>query len=403
MRKDGRNNAQQQAYLALLCTHHTIDIDLTLMNLNMDEIPGGNITARLEDGQVTVDATSEVTRSLDLDLLDPTGALHLDSNSPDAGALFADRMIRVKYSIINPAGTVRYTTPIFTGPITSMERNGAIVRVECQGKEVFGLAPAWNEKTFKKGYKVTSAIRVIVRDIMGETHLNIPDLAKKLPRNVSVGGDRLPWNVAKSLAKSIGYQLFFDGNGVCQMRKIPSASVFTFRTGSGGSVKTETQVGFDINDVVNAVEVFGKKPVKKKGKPKKARPHAKAVAARSHPLSPWALGRKGGPRYIPVVIEDDSVTTQAEAKRRAKSELARGLLESVDVGYDTLTIPPLEELDVVTVKTPKFTARHRASQFAIGLLAGADSSMGYVKNVKPKTSSIRTRAKKAKKAKKGGK
>lgn len=401
MRRDGRKSQESADFLALLCSHHTVDITLTMLDLNMDEIPGGDISARLEDGQVTVDADAEITRSLDLDLIDPTGALHLDSNSPDAGALFADRMMRVKYTVINPLGTIRYTTPVFTGPITALDRDGFQVKVECQGKEVFGLEEAWNEHTFKKGLRVTSAIKIIVRDFMGETHFNIPDLKAKLHHNVSIGGDKLPWVVAKQLAASIGYHLFFDAMGVCQMRKIPSASVFTFRHGPGGSVKTEPQVGFDIDGVINAVEVYGKKPKKpKKGKPKKHRPHAKAVAARSHPLSPWKLGRKGGPRFLPIVIEDDSITTNAGARRRAKAELRRHLLEAVEVAYDTVTIPHLEEMDVVTVKTSKFTAKHRAKQFAIGLLSGADSSMGYVKNVKPNTSAIRGKNKPSRKKRK---
>lgn len=399
MYRSGRSITQDQAHLALCCDHHTIDVTMTLLDLDMNEIPGGDVSARLEDGQVTFDADADVTRGLDLDLLDPLGALHLDSDSPDAGAMFADRMIRVKYHVIDPLRTVRYTTPLFTGPITALERNGIEVKVECQGKEVFGLSPVWNEKTFKKGSNLVGTIRVLLRDFMGETHFNLPTSGavtkKTLPRNVSVGGDdKLPWKVAKDLAASVGYQLYFDGMGVCQMRPMPKGSIFTFRTGPGGSIKSNPDVGFDIAKIINAVEIFGKKPTKKKGKPTRSRPHFKIVAPRNHPLSPWKLGRKGGPRYLPHIIEDDGVTTNAEAKRYAQRELARGLLESVDVAYDTVTIPSIEELDVVTVKTSKFTTDHRARKFAIGLRSSADSSMGYVKNVKPNVSGIRTKSNK---------
>lgn len=399
MYRSGRSIAQDNAYLALLCDHHSIEVTMTLLDLDMNEVPGGEISARLEDGQVTFDADADITRGLDLDLLDPTGALHLDSNSPDAGAMFADRMIRVKHHVINPLRTVRYTTPLFTGPITSLERNGIEVKAECQGKEIFGLSPTWNEKTFKKGSNLVGVIRVLLRDYMGETHYNLPSSGaitrKTLPRNVSVGGDdKLPWKVAKDLAASEGYQLYFDGMGVCQMRPVPRGSVFTFRTGPGGSVKSDPDIGFDITKVINAVEVFGKKPTKKKGKPQKARPHYRIVAPRSHPLSPWALGRTGRPRYLPRIIEDDGVTTNAEAKKYAQRELARGLLESVDVAYTTVTIPSIEELDIVTIKTSKFTAQHRARKFAVGLRSSASASMGYVANVKPNVSGIRTKSNK---------
>lgn len=390
----GLTTPQEAAYLDLLVSHHTIDVSLQVLDLDHRHV-GSPISARLLDGQVTIDCDAAVSRSTDMDLLDPTGALHLDSASPDDGAMFADRMIQVKYAIINPLGTKRYTVPVFTGPLTKLERTGAIVKLEAQGKEVFGLTPAWQEKTFKKGMRITAAIKFIVGEMMGElpSKMRIPNLKKTLPRNVSVGGDKLPWPVAKQLASMLGYHLFYDGNGVCQMRRIPRGVTFTFRQGPGGSIKTEPDVGFSIDNVVNAVEVWGKKPKKRKGKTKKKRPHARVVATRSHPLSPWSLGRKGGPRYLPRVIEDDGVESDKEAKQVAQRVLKNGLLESVDVSYDTLVIPHLQELDVVRCSTTKFAGNHRLRKFAVPLTSGGDMAVGYVRNVKPNVGRIRLRAK----------
>lgn len=388
---------QRKAYEALIVSHHSIEVGLTVMDLAHNQL--SSVSKRLLDGQVTFDATQDITRGLQLDLLDPSGALHLDSNSPDAGALFADRMIQVRYTIINPAGTVRYGNNVFTGPITKLDRSGAALSLECLGKEIFGMSRAWNEKTYKKGEKVTGAIRSILVDIIGENKLSIPNLSAKLPRNVSVGGDKLPWPTAKQLAASIGYQLYYDGSGIARMRKMPSgASVWTFRGESGGSIKSEPEIGFDIDNVINAVEVWGKKPEKpKKGKTAKKRPHYRVVAARSHPLSPWNLGGSGAsgqrkPRYLPDVIEDDSITTDSEAKARGNKRLASGLLESVEVKFDSLVLPQLEENDVVRVATDNFATNFRLRQFALPLTAGAQMSVGYVKNVKPNKSAIRARS-----------
>lgn len=392
MYNNGLSVAQRQAFEALLVSHHTIDIQVNILDLDHNELPGGNVSKRLLDGQVTFDADAEITRALDIDLLDPLGALHLDSKSPDDGAMFADRMLRIKYTIIDPFGVTRYTYPIFTGPITKLDRSGAAIKVEAHGKESLGRARAWNEKTYKKGVRVTSAIRDILVEIMGENHLSIPNLTAKLPRNVSVGGDQLPWPTAKALASQIGYQLYYDGMGVARMRKIPSGgAVFTFRQDAGGSIKTEPQIGFSIENVVNAVQVLGKKPTKKKGGTTPKRPQARVIADRSHPLSPWALGRSGGPRYLPKVIEDDSVTTTAQAKTRATRELKAGLLESVEVAFDTLAIVHLEELDIVRCNTTKFAGNFRLRKFAVPLTASAQMSVGYVRNVKPNKSAIRAR------------
>ena len=385
----GLSVVERQTFEALLATHHSIEIELCLTDLDHNEL--ASIGAKLMDGQVTVDADAGVTRALELDLLDPTGELHLDSGSPNDGALFVDRMLQVRYCVINPEKTKRYVCPIFVGPISSLERNDASLKVEALGKEVFGLGEAWNELTFKKGTRVTTAIKRILTDVMGESNLAIPDRDKKLPRNVSVGGDKYPWVVAKQLADSIGFQLYYDGIGVCRMRRTPDAAVFTFREGVGGTVKTKPVGGFDASQIVNAVEVLGKKPQKKRGQTAKKRPHARRIAPRSHPLSPWSIGRSGGPRFLPRRIEDDGITTDAQARERARLELKRGLLQSVEVSYDALVVPHLEELDVVKLSTDTFSATHRLRKFAIPLSASGGFTVGYVRNVKLQSGVIRGR------------
>src|SRR5690606_5804143 len=91
----GLSSSQKKRFHALLASHHSIYIRLQIMDLEHGYLD--DISDQLIDGQVTVDASADVTRSLSLDLLDPRNTLHLDSDSPSAGALFADRMIRVIY------------------------------------------------------------------------------------------------------------------------------------------------------------------------------------------------------------------------------------------------------------------------------------------------------------------
>jgi hypothetical protein len=389
----GLTGAQKLLFAALLQSHHRIEIHLTLMDLDHNEKT--DITTRLVDGQVTFDADADVTRSLDLDLFDPTGSLHLDSKSPDDGAMFADRMIRIRYTIVNPLGTQRYTVPIFTGPITSLERNDAVVHVEAQGKESLSSATVWSSKTYKKGARVTTSIKDILVSMVGENKYNLPDLDNKLPRNVSVGpvtdkdgnvtsDDKSPWKAAKDLASSIGYQLFYDGNGEAQMRKKQTAPMFTMRQDAGGCMKSKPTIGFDTTKIINCVEVFGKAPEKTTGSTSKKQPHYRLVAPKAHPLSPWSLGRSGGPRYLPLIINDETILTDADAQARAKDELAHGMLASLSVSYDTLPIVHLEELDVVRLNTVKYTTDHLMKQFAIPLTAGGTMTVGYVKNVKTK-------------------
>ena len=390
----GLREVEQKQYHALLQTHHTIDVRLQIMDLDHKHIT--DISARLLDGQTTFDAAAAITRATDLDILDPERALHLDKNSPAKGALFADRMIRVVYRIESPDQTQSFSVPTFTGPITRLDRNGALVEVECMGKEIRGLQPMWKTVTFKKGLKVTTVIRRILTEIMGETKLAIPNLDRKLPKKVSIGGDKLPWQVAKKLARGLGYLLFYDGSGTARMRRLDSSPVFTFKQGS--CILTEPEIGYDINKVVNAVEVWGKVPKKGQKRRGKRRPHARRVAPKNNAFSPRNLGRKQAdgntvPLYLPLVIEDDSVRTDRAAKKLAREELKRGLLQNVEVAYDSLVIPHLEELDVVRTSTEKFAGRHRLVRFAVGYSAGAVQTVGYVRNVRVGRRAARLRRK----------
>lgn len=372
----GLRSGEMDDFKALLAAHHSIYIRLQI--LNMDHKMLSDVSKRLIDGQVNIDNTSEITRSLDVDLLDPTGALHLDgTGSPNDGAVFADRMMRVYYVVMDPGHQDSYSTPIFTGPITKLERTGALLNVECQGKEVLSLAPVWNGRTFKKGMRKTQAIRYILREMGGENRMDIPERTAKLPRNLSVGADTTPWKAAKHLAWTMGCQLFYDGRGVVRMRRYPTKSVYTFRGGRGGTVKTSPEVGFNMDDVVNAVEVTGKKP---KGWKHKIR--VREIAPRANYLSPWSLGRSGGPRFLPLRIEDDNIASVAAARSRAREELRKGLIQSIEAAYDSLVVPFLEEGDYVRLHTEEYAVTHHMRKFSIPLTAGGDMSIGYVKNVK---------------------
>lgn len=390
----GLNAAEQKKFHDLLQSTHILEVLVQIMDLDHTNL--SSVGNRLLDGQRTLDAASAITRSLDLDLLDPDGALHLDRNSPSDGALFADRMIRVVYRVESPDGSRRYDTPLFTGPITRLDRNGALVEIECMGKEIRGLQPTWRGKTYRKGTKVTSVIRSILRDIMGETEMVIPDLDRTLPKKVNVGGDKLPWQVAKKLARGLGFLLFYDGNGVARMRRMDSSPVFSFT--EDRAVLTQPEVGYDMDGVINCVEVWGKVPKKGQRRRGKKRPHARIVSRRNYSFSPKNLGRKDKsgkvtPLYLPLEIEDDSVRTSRAARKLAKEELKRGESQNVRVAYDAIVVPHLEELDVIRTETQKFSGRHRLVRTATGLTAASTQTVGYVRNVRVSKRGARLRRK----------
>lgn len=292
-----------------------------------------------------------------------------------------------------------YDVPIFRGPITKLDRSGDIINLEAQGKEVLTLGWMWKSWTYRKGWQKAAIIINLLWFGTGERRFQIKKKSARIGKRYSIGRELIPWKACKKLANSINKQLYYDARGWCKLRRIPSKSVFTFRTGRGGTVKTIPQAGYDLSSLKNVVWVKGRKPKAPGNKDKKdnknqrkrRRPNYIATAGRSHPLSPYKLGRNGvGLRFVEE-IEDDAIRSQAEARRFAKRRLRQLLLEHIEVQFESLPVPHLEPLDVCRIHTDDFAASFRIKKMSIPLTADASSTIGYTKRLRPNRARIRKR------------
>lgn len=401
----GLNGDERRAYEKALRRSHTRRIEVDVLNLN--GVVESAIHPTLIGGQVNVDIDAEVTRSASLQFLDPRHTLNFDTDSPDSGALFADRMVRIRYGIdVEALGGYVWAT-IFTGPVTRLSRAGDVVNVEAQGKESLVRGAIWKPLTLRKGATFTDAIRTLMRSRGGETSFAMPEVVNKagrpirLPRSRSLDRYAEIWKTALSLARGVNRQLFYDGRGVLVLRSLPGSVVYTFTTaetdtsGTNGDVLTDPQISYELGDVKNVVEIKGQPPKGKKGKVRGV-----AIAPRTHALSPWRLGRSftdsdgdavAAPRYLVETIEDSSIRSDAAARRRARDLLEDRLREVVDVSFDSLPIPHLDPGDLVRIQTGDFTATFRLRTFSIPLTPEGAPAMpvGYVKRLTPNRKKIR--------------
>jgi hypothetical protein len=372
----------------LLVTHHRLDVIISLMDLSHKH--NSNISSTLLSGQVTMDVTAEVTRSATLELLDPLRRLKLDTQAPTDGSLFMTQMIRVTYVISTPDRGEQYFIPIFTGPLTKVTRTGPVLNVEAQGKEIISFSSMWKGKTFKKNLKKVDVIQRVMK-LSGEAlrHMDLRDPRPhaRLPENLSTNRAAIFWKIARKLAVGMNMQLFYDGRGVLRLRKTPGKVAYVFRQSNSagrGALMTEPQITYDSKDMYNAVEIRGGK-----GKGKKKKLNYRLVANRKHPLSPWNLGRNGEPRYLPLVIEDDSIKTKKKAKQVAKKQLKNALDQAVEVTFDALPIPMIEESDLCGWASSDSSGRFRMKQMTIPLTANGVSSIGYLRQVVPRKVKVR--------------
>ena len=390
--------ADYKSFVRALADPHSVRIDVAVLTLDEDEL--SRITPHILDGQVDVDADGdEATRSLSVTLLDPNHTLHLDSDSPDDGALYADRMIQVIYSVLVPGLSERVDVPVFTGPIVDLERDGTQVAITAQGKEVLGAGWIWRPITIKKGALKSDAIRTVLKERTGERNFDIPDVTNSagkpitLPKPLSLGRAAAAWPRVSKIAQSLNRHLYYNGAGTCRLRVRPRRPVFTFRADdlTHSTITSAVKVTHDFSVVKNAVWFRGGKP---KGQKKPV--EFFAVAPKGHPLSPQRLGRTNADgdkvgRYLVAEYSNEHVRSKAEAKRRGNALLDDLLLEVVGASFTAVPIPHLDPLDVVRVSTRDFSANVRIRQFSLPL-AGGEMTVGYIERVsKAQVGAIRRR------------
>lgn len=373
----------------------TIRVQVDVLDMEGNVL--SSIDQRLVDGQVTVATDADgPTRSLSVTLYDPERRLRLDSDAPTAGSLFADRMLRVTYGVLVP-GIGWVDVPVFTGVIMVVSRDDVVLNVECHGKEALALQPVWKTYHVEKGVRKTDAIRRIMRECAGESRFDLPDKPTRLGSAASltsVAPEKrrkfnadTPWGLCRKIAQSMDMHLFYDGQGVLRLRKLPGSPLFTF----GEDIITSApQLRFDMTEMRNAVRVTGKTLHEGKEQKGPQQPthevNGSAVAPSEHPLSPRRLGRKIAdgsivPRYIPEFVTNDAVRSDQEADRLAKRILDDRLAQQVDISFDSLPVPHLEEMDLIRVAYEDMRLNVRLKQFSLPLTHAGTMSVGSNKRV----------------------
>lgn len=374
----GLSASAQANFHTLLASSHRIQVTAQILNLGHTRL--SDVSTMFLDGQVTLDVDAAITRAATISFFDPYHRMALDAASPADGALFMDRMIALYYTVMAPDFSSAVTVPVFTGPITKIDRDWAVVQVECQGKESLSLNTNWTPKTYPKGANKVGVIRDILATLTGETKFSLPvGTGNVIGSAIALSNDSKPWEVAKWLASTMACQLFYDGRGVCVMRPWPRNVAWNFSDGDGGTVMSKPQVGYDDGDLVNSVIVKG---ATTKGTVKTPFVYKK-FAPSTHPLSPWVLGRNGVPRYFTKTIDDPNITSLTEAAGVATAELTKGLMQPVQVAFDAYPIPHLEESDLYRIQTSEFTTISSIQKVTLPLVTSGKMTVGYLKNTVP--------------------
>lgn len=382
--------------------------------------------SRIVGGSVQVDMSQAPHRTLELVILEPRRAPAWLPEGPGEAAVFADNFVSVQYGLwVDDLedGPGWVDVPVFWGPMTGVSQDGDQVTIQAHGKELLGLEPHYLMRTMNipKGQRRTLAIRRVMM-AQGERRFDLPELAAKVNKKLSLNRHAQPFRVVKAVGAGEDWQVFFDGRGRLRARRWPQNRLYTFKGGPDGGMISKPSIAYDVTAARNTVEVMGPEP---KGPPKRI--HVIRRLKPKHPLSAYRLRRNGEPRHMVHVVDSDLAAPDREwhprqsikrgdnvsvvkghwgapsgvknprrwtewaqsafANRRSKArriadrQLEQRSKATIDVTFDHLPVPHLEEGDkcvaLVNGKHIEFVLK----AFTIPLVSETSMSIGFTKRV----------------------
>lgn len=310
---------------------------------------------RVLEGEVSVDRTAQVRRSLNCRVVDPVG----DITPRETG------------EILTPYGT---ELRAYRG-IEWRDNSGALVQEVCP-LGVFRLAKSsivykadgsteiqlesydrsrtiqrdkfLTPYTVEAGTNILAAIKEIVkRTFPGVEYDTISTtLTTTAPMLLDTGND--PWEVLTGLAKSMGCEIYFDVEGRLVVAPPPDLAAmpapdFTYIEGDHCTM-IDLSREFSDDNAFNGVVVTGESPGDEM-------PPVRGEAWDDSPASPtYRLGPYG---EVPMFITDNTAKTEEDCVKIAKAELALVLGRPAALGINALVNPSYEAGDVVQVRLNK--------------------------------------------------
>jgi hypothetical protein len=155
------------------------------------------------------------------------------------------------------------SVPLFFGPVQDVSRQGLLVTLECDSKEVQHLEPhtAARPISIRKHTKLHRAIRDILED-RGETRFDLAHVRQRIPKNRNLDVGVEPWKVCRSLARDADMQLYYRGNGRLHLRDWPTTAAWRFRDGQNATLVAYPEERLSIGPIRDTVVVIGERTEK---------------------------------------------------------------------------------------------------------------------------------------------
>lgn len=310
-----------------------------------DGITLWNNDDRLIDGSVSVDATRDERRSIDLTLENTDGKMYPNPND----GFWYDKVI-VPYRGVKTLEGLSWEVPLGRFLIDNLNADNFPDEVKVTGRDFtkkMELSLFLDTTTFPAGIDISDVVTALAAN-SGITGFHLPYDGTVLATDYTFDQGTSRWDAAKQLATDNNYDIYMDVDSnivmTTKVDPILSPVTWTFTTGlpNGNLVTINRQV--DDSNLFNRVIVIG-------GSSDASLPPVYAEVFNDESTSPTAVSRIGD-RCMPPYTSAN-LTTTSQCLDLAQSILAVSGLETYSLSFSSIVFPWLEANTVVKIFDPK--------------------------------------------------
>lgn len=311
------------------------------------DIPDWNARL-LAGGAVTVDHDRDERRMCQLQFENADNALKLDP----INGFWYDKIIKTYWGI-------KYNDPV-TGVLKAYETQIGEFMIDLIKETRFPHVVTVSGRDYAKRclnsklkYSLSFPAGTPVEDIVsalaancGITKFAMPFTGQVYTLDIVFERDTERWSVMKKVADSIGYEVYFRGDGYLTMRPYQDPTLgalsWIFRGGETDGTLINYERSSNDSRIKNHIVVIGNTTTTPDG-------YNQTVFAESlnnNPISPTRIDRIGERTEI---IENDFFTDAVTAQSYSDKILAVSSLEEYEVNFESLIIPWLEAGDIVDI------------------------------------------------------
>ena len=299
-------------------------------------------------GSVQVDSDSAVRRTCEITLITSRETNNLvPDNDFDVITPFGNEL-RLYRGVEYSSGTQEYVPLgvfVITEVMVADTNEGVTIQLKGEDRSIKVSRNKWTEPYEIATGSLEDSLTDLLKDRFADVEIAFPATnVTNLKIVLGLETDNDPWKDAVELAEIVGYDLYFDQNGVVRMNQFPtldgSVVVATFIEGDGTTITSlnrNISTKSTYNGVVMTTE--GTDVVTP----------LRVEIWDENPASPtYRFGIFG---EVPVFIETSLIATEDEAIRAAESLLNIYVGSQEIIEWQSLVDPTLDANDVVYVKS----------------------------------------------------